>query len=100
MCENPRGRDMVQYPLDDVEVFTNTIMPRITFTGSTVGIVELDDGRRIAARKEVIICAGTSGTPQVLRKRSIESQHRRAAWHLFTVLYLGESSLDLRQWNN
>ncbi|KAI6085134.1 choline dehydrogenase [Hypoxylon rubiginosum] len=54
------------YPLDDVEVFTSTVVRRVTFTGATATGVELADGRKATARKEVIICAGTYRTPQVL----------------------------------
>ncbi|KAI2619895.1 choline dehydrogenase [Hypoxylon sp. NC1633] len=54
------------YPLDDVNVFTNTVVQRITFSGTTATGVELVDGRTITARKEVIVCAGAHRTPQVL----------------------------------
>ncbi|KAI0905860.1 choline dehydrogenase [Ustulina deusta] len=46
----------VAYPLHNTKVFTNTVP-----TG-----VELADGRKITARKEVILSAGTYRTPQVL----------------------------------
>ncbi|RYC59742.1 hypothetical protein CHU98_g6481 [Xylaria longipes] len=61
----------VVYPLDNVEVFTNTAVHKVTFTDSTADGVVLDDGRKIAARKEVIICAGAYGTPQVLMRSGV-----------------------------
>lgn len=54
------------YPLDGVKVFTQTIVHRVTFSGTTATGVELADGRKITARKEVIICAGAYRTPQLL----------------------------------
>ncbi|KAI1123269.1 choline dehydrogenase [Nemania abortiva] len=69
-CENSldgaRQPSNAVYSLDGVEVLTNTVVHRITFEGTTATGVELDDGRKIAARKEVIICAGAYRTPQVL----------------------------------
>lgn len=54
------------YPLDDVEVFTNTAVHRVIFSGTSATGVELADGRKMTARKEVILCAGAYRTPQVL----------------------------------
>ncbi|KAF2964296.1 hypothetical protein GQX73_g9284 [Xylaria multiplex] len=56
----------VAYPLDGVKVFTNTVAYRVTFAGTRATGVELTDGRKITARKEVILCAGAYRTPQVL----------------------------------
>lgn len=54
------------YPLNNVKVFTQTIAHRVIFSGTTATGVELADGRKITARKEVIICAGAYRTPQLL----------------------------------
>lgn len=54
------------YPLDDVKVMTQTNVYRVTFSGTTATGVELADGHKITARKEVIICAGAYRTPQLL----------------------------------
>ncbi|KAI1395759.1 choline dehydrogenase [Hypoxylon fuscum] len=54
------------YPLDNVHVFTNTMVHRVIYSGKTATGVELADGRKITTRKEVIICAGAYRTPQLL----------------------------------
>ncbi|KAI0102740.1 choline dehydrogenase [Nemania sp. FL0031] len=68
--ENSHGGDRQPsnkvYSLDRVEVFTNTAVHKVTFTDTTATGVQLNDGRKIVARKEVIICAGSYRTPQVL----------------------------------
>ena len=44
----------------------NTLVHKVTFTDLKVTGVELADGRKITARKEVILCAGAYRTPQLL----------------------------------
>jgi choline dehydrogenase-like flavoprotein len=70
MCENAhegmRQAANMAYSLQDVTVFTNTVVRRINFAGKTATGVELIDGRTITANKEVIICAGAYRTPQLL----------------------------------
>ncbi|KAH6647946.1 choline dehydrogenase [Truncatella angustata] len=56
----------IAYPLDNVKVLSNTAVHRVTFTDTKVTGVELTDGRKIIARKEVILCAGAYRTPQIL----------------------------------
>ncbi|KAK8075239.1 hypothetical protein PG997_009902 [Apiospora hydei] len=66
----------VRVPLDGganaVRVYTNTLVRRVIFSeddgdGDVAATgVELADGRKIAARKEVILCAGALRTPQLL----------------------------------
>ncbi|KAK7962721.1 uncharacterized protein PG986_003546 [Apiospora aurea] len=61
-------------PLDDdgdnaVRIYTNTLVRRVIFSedGNVKATgVELADGRKIAARKEVTDCAGALRTPQLL----------------------------------
>ncbi|KAI1469344.1 putative GMC oxidoreductase [Daldinia caldariorum] len=57
----------VVYPLDNVKVFTDTPVYRIIFddTKKATG-VELVDGRKVSARKQVIISAGSYQTPKIL----------------------------------
>ncbi|KAI0478413.1 choline dehydrogenase [Xylariaceae sp. FL0804] len=66
--EGMRQPSNTAYPLNDVEVITNTAVHRVIFsTGNiTATGVELADARKITARKEVIICAGAYRTPQLL----------------------------------
>lgn len=54
------------YSLDDVKVFTQTAVNKVLFSGTTATGVELADGRKITAQKEVILCAGAYRTPQLL----------------------------------
>ncbi|KAI4862782.1 choline dehydrogenase [Hypoxylon rubiginosum] len=54
------------YPLDNVQVFTDTMVRRVIFSGKTATGVELADGRKITTRREVILCAGAYRTPQLL----------------------------------
>ncbi|KAI1430378.1 choline dehydrogenase [Xylaria sp. FL1777] len=56
----------VAYSLQDVKVFTNTVVNRVNFAGTKATGVELTDGRKVSARKEIILCAGAYRTPQVL----------------------------------
>ncbi|OAQ59179.1 glucose dehydrogenase [Pochonia chlamydosporia 170] len=64
--EGMRQPSNTAYPLSNVEVLTNTVVNRVTFAGTTANGVELADGRKITARKEIILCAGTYRTPQLL----------------------------------
>lgn len=64
--EGLRQPSQTVYPLDGVKVLTNAVVHRITFSENTAVGVELD-GRKITARKEVIICAGAYHTPQLLQ---------------------------------
>ncbi|KAH7303667.1 hypothetical protein B0I35DRAFT_446387 [Stachybotrys elegans] len=54
------------YPLDGVQILLQTLVQRVTFSGSVATGVELADGCIISARKEVILCAGAYRTPQLL----------------------------------
>ncbi|KAK8121929.1 hypothetical protein PG984_010599 [Apiospora sp. TS-2023a] len=74
-CENARDGmrqpSQTVYPLDGndnpVRVYTNTLVRRVEFSEDGVATgVELADGRKITARKEVILCAGALRTPQLL----------------------------------
>ncbi len=64
--EGMRQPSNMAYPLHDVKVLTNTAVQRVSFSDITATGVELTDGRKITAQKEVIICAGAYRTPQVL----------------------------------
>lgn len=64
--EGKRQPSHVVYSLDGVEVLTNTTVNRIKFSGNKADGVELNDGRKVTARREVIICAGAYHSPQLL----------------------------------
>ncbi|RWA09196.1 hypothetical protein EKO27_g5909 [Xylaria grammica] len=57
--------------LEKRHVLTNTAVNKVTFTDGVANGVVLHDGRKIAARKEVIICAGAYGTPQILMRSGV-----------------------------
>ncbi|KAF3018852.1 hypothetical protein E8E14_007075 [Neopestalotiopsis sp. 37M] len=64
--EGMRQPSNTAYSLSGVEVHTETMVHKIVFSGTTATGVELVDGRKALARKEVIICAGAYRTPQLL----------------------------------
>ena len=76
MHENSNKQGMRQpsnvvYPLDRAKVFTSTPVYRVIFDGTeAAGIkatgVELVDGRKVTARKQVIVSAGAYQTPKIL----------------------------------
>ncbi|KAM7220974.1 hypothetical protein V8F06_003698 [Rhypophila decipiens] len=71
MCENTDPNGMRQpsqsvYPLNMVQVLTNTSVAKVIFSGTTATGVELVDGTKITANKEVILAAGVYRTPQIL----------------------------------
>ncbi|KAI7787522.1 hypothetical protein LA080_015743 [Diaporthe eres] len=68
--EGLRQPSHVVYPLDGVKVLTNATVKRIIFSRNTARGIEWNDGRKITARKEVIICAGTYRSPQLLQVHS------------------------------
>ncbi|KAK4695119.1 hypothetical protein P7C71_g2572, partial [Lecanoromycetidae sp. Uapishka_2] len=70
-CDGLRQPAYKAYSLDGVEVLTNTMVHRILFSTKHEGkpvtsAVQLEDGTRISARKEVILSAGAQRTPQLL----------------------------------
>ncbi|KAI9662820.1 MAG: hypothetical protein M1821_007866 [Bathelium mastoideum] len=54
------------YNLQGVDVLTNAAVRRVEFRDKTASGVLLADGRRFTTRKEVILCAGSLRTPQIL----------------------------------
>ncbi|KAI1409708.1 GMC oxidoreductase [Hypoxylon sp. FL1857] len=65
--EGRRQPSHVAYPLNHVKVFTNTSVYRVTFDDAKKATgVELVGGRKVAARKQVIISAGSYQTPKIL----------------------------------
>ncbi|KAK6074549.1 glucose dehydrogenase [Seiridium cupressi] len=70
MYENSRGGmrqpSYMAYPLTDVQVLTNCLVDKVTFTDRTATGVQLADGRKISSRKEVVLCAGPYRTPPIL----------------------------------
>lgn len=70
-CNGQRQPAHLAYSLDNVRVITGAIAHRVEFSQDDSGekvasAVLLADGRRFAARKEIILSAGTLRTPQLL----------------------------------
>lgn len=61
-----RQHAAICYELKNVHVMTNTVVQRVLFEGNRATGVELTNGQRLAASKEVILSCGAFRTPQVL----------------------------------
>lgn len=62
----------------NLEIRTSTRVARVTFAAKRASGVELEDGSRISARNEVILCAGALETPRLLQLSGIgEAEHLR-----------------------
>lgn len=83
--DGKRQPSYTTYPLDGVQVLTNTLMQRVTFSGATATGVELADGRKLTARKEVILCGGAYRTPQLLILSGIGPSEALAEHGISTV---------------
>ena len=64
--EASRQHAAICYKLKGVHVVTNTIVERIIFEDNKATGVELTDGQRLMASKEVIVSCGALRTPQLL----------------------------------
>lgn len=64
--DNKRQNAHTSYDLTGVEILTGATVARVLFEGHKAVGVELIDGRRLKAGKEVILAAGVYRTPQIL----------------------------------
>ena len=74
--EGQRVISSAAYPLKGVRVMTSTLVNRILITSLDDGTkvatgVELADGRKYGAKREVVLSAGSYGTPQILKLSGI-----------------------------
>lgn len=78
------------YPLDRVEVLTNTLVRRVIFEDKVAVGVELANGqtRKIKPDGEVILSAGAYRTPQVLQLSGVGDAKHLAAHNIPVVLNL------------
>ncbi|KAI1321949.1 GMC oxidoreductase [Xylariaceae sp. FL0255] len=87
----------VVYPLDRVNVLTNTLVARVTFDGTKATGVELADGRKVTARIETIISAGAYQTPKILMLSGIGPPAELAKYGINLVhdsAYVGQNLHD------
>jgi choline dehydrogenase-like flavoprotein len=64
--EGARQSSNVVYPLTEAKVLTEAPVHRVIWDGKKAVGVELIDGRRVSANKEVILSAGSFQTPKIL----------------------------------
>ncbi|ETS74997.1 hypothetical protein PFICI_13481 [Pestalotiopsis fici W106-1] len=74
--EGMRQPSQMAYSLAQVQVITDCLVDKVTFadqdgTGNTATGIQLADGRKISARKEVILCAGAYRTPTILIRSGV-----------------------------
>ena len=64
--EASRQHAAICYNLQGVQVITNAVVQRVLFENKVITGVELSDGSRLKATKEVIVSCGALRTPQIL----------------------------------
>jgi len=63
----------------NLTVMTGAQVRRVTFENRRAAGVELANGTKLSARREVIVCAGTIGSPQVLQHSGVgDAAHLRS----------------------
>ena len=87
-----RQHSGVAYSLDGIAIMTNTlvknvIVEQINENLTATGVI-LSDGRRLSARREVIISCGTYRTPQVLMLAGIGPKEQLEKLGISTVIHL------------
>lgn len=90
----PSGR---AYGLQGVRVLTNSVVRRILLEGDVAKGVELNDGRKITATREVILSCGAIRTPQILMLSGIgpaEELSKHGIEQLIDALEVGRNFHD------
>ena len=90
------------YDLKGVQIVTNTMVRRVLFSKSgdskpVASAVQLDDGREITVRKEIIVSAGAFRTPQVLMLSGIGPANELSKHNIPVVVdatYVGKNLFD------
>ncbi len=83
-----RQHAAICYNLEGVHVMTNTVVQRVIIENSIAVGVELNDGRRLAAAKEVIVSCGALRTPQILMLSGIGPQTELSKFDIKQVVDL------------
>lgn len=91
-----RQHAAICYDLEGVHVRTDTIVQRIVFEGNRAIGVELLDGERLIASKEVIVSCGALRTPQLLMLSGIGPHPELSKHHIqqVTELPVGQNLYD------
>ena len=69
----------------NLSIKTHTRVARIHFEGKRAVAVELENGERIGARREIILCAGALATPKILQLSGIGNGNELKAFGLDVV---------------
>lgn len=83
-----RQHAAICYNLKSVSVMTNTVVERLLFEGNKSTGVELTDGRRFTANKEVIVSCGALRTPQLLMVSGIGPESELSKHNIKQVVEL------------
>ncbi|KAJ5109449.1 glucose dehydrogenase [Penicillium angulare] len=98
--QGQRQASQQAYSLDGVKLITNMIVHRVEFDASSgeskkASAVILADGRRIKARKEVILAAGSIRTPQILMLSGVGPASELSKYDIPQILDLPEVGRNL-----
>ena len=86
--EASRQHAAICYTLSGVKVLTNTVVERVLLNENKATGVELTDGLRLIAVKEVIVCCGALRTPQLLMLSGIGSKSQLSKHNIKQVVEL------------
>ncbi len=81
----------------NLTIRTNTRVAKVSFDGNTANGVVLEDGSKIGASKEVVMCAGAIETPRLLQLSGVGNAEELAAFGIGSVVNLpgvGENYQD------
>lgn len=86
--EGSRQHAAICYKLEGIDVMTNTVVQRVLLEGNKATGVELTDGQRLTASKEVIVSCGALRTPQLLMLSGIGPKSELAKYNINQVAEL------------
>ncbi len=86
--EASRQHAAICYNLEGIHVMTNTVVERVLLEGNKATGVELTDGQRLTAFKEVIVSCGALRTPQLLMLSGIGPKSELSKYNIKQVAEL------------